>query len=132
MPLRLARTVPAIAGAALTESAAMVAMLSFTSTLICDGSSSVSAALAPLTVTVLPATLSATPFGRLSGCLAPRDMWVLFSLFALRHDAEDFAADAGRARLLVRQHALRRGQDGDAQAAEHLRHFGAVLVHAQR
>jgi hypothetical protein len=49
----------------------------------------------------------------------------------LGHVAEDFAADAGLARLAVGHHALGRGDDGHAQAVHDLRNGVAALVDAQ-
>src|ERR1700748_456925 len=61
---------------------------------------------APLTVTDSGEIVAVTPCGRSTGALAILDMK---KSSRLRHDAQDFAALSDRTRLLVRHHALRRG-----------------------
>src|SRR5262249_15418173 len=64
-----------------------------------------------------------TPLGTAPGFWPTRDMVVR----PLEHGAEHFAADIGRARLVVRHDARGRGEDRDAEAvidARKLRHLG--------
>src|SRR5580765_233153 len=81
----------------------------------------------PFTVTASPATFSSTPFGSAIGFLATLDMMIL----RLHHGADDFAADALRARLRVGHDAGRRGDDGNAEAAHHFRQRILAAVYAQ-
>src|SRR5687767_6969081 len=64
--------------------------------------------LVPFTVTVWPSMLTVTPFGMGTAFFPIRDILV--------DPAEDFAADVGVARGVVRHDALGRGQDGDPEA----------------
>src|SRR4030095_14821809 len=82
--------------------------------------------LLPLMVTLSAPIVAVTPWGRVTGCLATRDMAT-----PSRHDAQHFAAVTGSARLAIAHHALRRGHDRDAEAAEHRRQLVLALVHAQ-
>src|SRR5689334_22537477 len=83
--------------------------------------------LAPFTVTASVATVAVTPCGRSMIAFVTRDM----ALHSLRDDAQDFAALADRARLLVRHHALRRRHDDGAHTAEHLRQLVLTAIDAQ-
>src|SRR4051812_28779156 len=58
------------------------------------------------------AIATVTPAGRATGYLPTRDI----APFPSEHPEQHFAAHIGRARLTVRQHAARRGQDRGAQA----------------
>src|SRR6185369_17522472 len=80
----------------------------------------------PLTEIWPAAMLTSTPFGTAIGYLAMRDMGP-----PLRHDAEDFAADAVGASLAIGHDAARGGQDRHAQAVHHARDVAAALVDAQ-
>src|SRR6202012_5158018 len=73
--------------------------------------------LAPLTDTDSGVIVAVTPCGRSTGALAILDMK---RSSRLGHDAQDFAALSDRTRLLVRHHALGRGDDHRTHAAEHL------------
>src|SRR5262249_39296095 len=68
----------------------------------------------PLTLTSPGSTVTATPLGTSIGLRPMR-------LMALPHEAEHLAADAALRGLAAGDHAGRGGQDGGAQAAEHLR-----------
>src|SRR5215470_758808 len=68
------------------------------------------------------ASETVTPLGTATGFLPTRDI-----VRSSEHAAENFAADIGRARLVVRHDAPRRGQDRDAETvvdARNLRHLG--------
>src|SRR4051812_20737986 len=82
----------------------------------------------PLTLIWSSLTCTSTPWGTATGIFPIRDIELFLPLGDV---AEDFAADAGRARLAVGHHALRGGHDGDAQAVLHLRDRVAALVDAQ-
>src|SRR6185295_3304078 len=69
---------------------------------------------------------TSTPLGTAMGFFAMRDMAV-----SSGDDADDFAADAGRARLAVGHDAARGRDDRHAQAVHDLRQAVAVLVDAQ-
>src|SRR5690554_1463149 len=71
--------------------------------------------------------LISTPFGRAIGFLAIRDIVVSPS----GHEAQDLAADALLARLRIGHDALGSGNDGDAQAVEHLGQVVLAAVLAQ-
>src|SRR3990170_2207201 len=80
----------------------------------------------PFTEMLPEASVTSTPLGSGIGNLAMRDM-----AFSLRHDAEHFAADAVGARLAVRHHAARGGDDGHAQPVHDAGNVVAALVDAQ-
>src|SRR5690348_3637992 len=84
-------------------------------TVTSSGSTTCSWPLGPLTLTVCPSTFAVTPDGIGTGFLPIRDMAFPCSR-ALEHRAEDFAADILVARIVVRHHAFRRGEDRDAEA----------------
>src|ERR1700743_2125404 len=84
--------------------------------------------LAPLMVTDSGAMVAVTPCGRSPGGLAILDMK---TSSRLRHDAQDFAALSDRTRLLVRHHALGRGDDHRTHPAEHLRQLVLAAVDPQ-
>src|SRR6187455_3412794 len=83
--------------------------------------------LPPLMLTLSAPIVAVTPCGRVTGCLATRD--IKESL--LGDDADDFAAVTGSARLAIAHHTLRRRNDRDAEPAEDLRQLVLALVHAQ-
>src|ERR1700741_3724065 len=89
---------------------------SFCSTGMPSAIGSVTAPLAPLTVTAPGASVALTPWGNLTGSFAILDM----SASSGDH-AEHFAALSGAARLAVGHDAGRRRDDRDAEPAEHLR-----------
>src|SRR5690606_5272481 len=124
-----ARVVPASARPLRDSGMATLRRSPSRSTVMPAGSSWLISPFLPLSVTRLPFTVTSTPAGSLIGSFATRDM-----SGSSRHDADDFAAHALGAGLAVRQHALRRGHDGDAQAAQHLRQLvlGAVAAQARR
>src|SRR5471030_2665073 len=80
----------------------------------------------PLTEICTGVMFTSTPLGSGIGFLAMRDM-----AGSSGDDADDFAADAGGARLAVGHHAARRGNDRHAQAVHDLGQAVAVLVDAQ-
>src|SRR5690606_4782782 len=81
----------------------------------------------PLTMISLAWMFTSTPLGRAIGFLAIRDM----SVSSSGHEAQDFTADALLARLRIRHDALGGGDDGDAQAVEHLGQVVLAAVLAQ-
>src|SRR5579864_6030270 len=89
-------------------------------------SGTLSEPFAPLMVTESADTLAVTPWGRLTGAFAILDM-----VGSLRHDAQDFTALSDRARLFVGHHALGRGHDDGAHAAEHLGQLVLAAIDAQ-
>src|SRR6185369_17088900 len=80
----------------------------------------------PLTWICWASMLTSTPLGTAIGFLAMRDMSL-----SSGHDAENLAADAGRARLAIGHHAVRGRQDRDPEAVHDPRDVVAVLVDAQ-
>src|SRR5271167_3327107 len=66
-----------------------------------------------------------TPCGMTTGCLPTRDMAV-----SSEYAAENLAADIGGAGLVVRHHAARRRQDGDAEAVVDAGQVGNARVDA--
>src|SRR5262245_40153545 len=86
--------------------------------------------LAPFTVTESAAMVAVTPCGRSTARFATRDIRK-YLLPGSGDDAQDFAALADGARLLVRHHALRRGDDHGTHAAEHLRQLVLAAIDAQ-
>src|SRR5690606_30488757 len=87
--------------------------------------------LPPLMDTASALMVAVTPCGRGTGCLATRDMEVSACSVGSGDDAQHFAAVTGGTRLLVRHHALGRGDDGDAQPAQHRRQLVLALVDTQ-
>src|SRR5260221_746643 len=79
----------------------------------------------PFTVTTLSSWRTSTPLGSVISFLPIRDMG-----FSLPDLAEDFAADAILHGIMTREHALRGGDDGQSQAAEHPRDLLLVAVDA--
>src|SRR5689334_15448855 len=77
------------------------------------GSTSSRAPFGPFIFTVWPSTLAVTPDGMATAFLPIRDMVVAS---VSEHRAQDLAADIGVARGVIRHHALRRGDDRDAEA----------------
>src|SRR6185312_238070 len=81
----------------------------------------------PLTETSPLAIVTSTFGGSLIGLLPIRDIaWLLSG-----NDAKHFAADAGRARLAIGHHTVRRRYDGDSQPVHHARNVVLALVDAQ-
>ena len=80
----------------------------------------------PFTEICTGVMFTSTPLGTGMGFFAMRDMAV-----SSGDDAEDFAADAGGARLAVGHHAARGRNDRHAQAVHDLGQAVAVLVDAQ-
>src|SRR3954447_15365177 len=87
---------------------------SATSTFMSWDTDWLSSPLGPLTLISPGSTVTATPLGRSIGLRPIR-------LMALPHEAEPLAADAALRGLAAGDHAGRGGQDGRAEAAEHLR-----------
>src|ERR1043165_3012623 len=79
----------------------------------------------PFTVRVFPSWRTSTPFGSGIGFFPIRDMGL-----SLPDLAEDLAADAALGRLVAREDALRRRDDGEAEAAEYARDLLLVAVDA--
>src|ERR1051326_4829310 len=77
----------------------------------------------PLTARVLPSCRTSTPFGSGIGFFPIRDMGL-----SLPDLAEDLAADAALGRLVSREGALRRRDDGETEAAEHAEHARDLLL----
>src|ERR1700689_2584855 len=93
----------------------------------------VSVPLAPLTVTAPAATLTVTPLGRSMIRLATLDISAHLDQCACASgdDAQDFPALADRVRRLVGHHALGRGHDHRAHAAEHAWNLVLAAIDAQ-
>src|SRR5215218_8335400 len=91
-----------------------------------SGTTNDSSPLAPFTRTCCPSIVAVTPDGTTTGFLPTRDIARLPILFALLRRSEDlaehFAADVLLTCLMVRHHALWRGQDHDTEAVGDLRH----------
>src|ERR1700686_2856915 len=81
----------------------------------------------PLTEISPGPTFTSTFGGSLIGLLPMRDMFFSPS----RDDAQDFAADAGGARLAIGHDAMRGRHNGDAQPVHHPRDIVLSLVDAQ-
>src|ERR1700761_7945081 len=79
----------------------------------------------PFAVTMPPAMATWTPAGISTGYFPTRDI-----VGPLEHAAEDFAANIGSAGLGIAHDALRRRQDGNAQAGVNPRQFLDLRVHA--
>src|SRR6476659_2461873 len=116
MLARIARRVPA-SGTRLSSLADNWALPSSTLTSMPFGLAIDNVPFGPLTLTLSDWMLNSTPLGRAIGFLATRDMCAT----PLGHEAQDFAAHAFLACAGVGHDALRGGNDGDAEAAEHLR-----------
>src|SRR5882724_7081052 len=84
----------------------------------------------PLAVTVWPAMSTLTPLGTGTGFLPIRD--ISHPNYAnsrrLEYAAENFTADIGGARLVVRHDATRRRQDGDAETVVNTRQVGDLGI----
>src|SRR5687768_1045440 len=118
MLARCARVEPATMSAsrlslAFSTFSADASCTTFTSLLL---SATLNVPLPPLMATLSALIVAVTPCGRGTGCLATRDIAVRLEI-RLGHDADDFAAVPGGARLAIRHHALRRGNDGHTQSA---------------
>src|SRR5690606_660815 len=125
---RMARTVPAI-GISDGSFADRTAWPSWTVICTPAGLARLSMPFGPLALTLSGWMFSSTPFGRAIGFLATRDIVVV--LLRSGHVAQDFAADAGATRLRVGHDALGGGDDGHAEAAEHLRQLVLAAILAQ-
>src|SRR6185436_3585537 len=126
MPATSARIVPDIALAWFELPSALKVMLSpsfCTPTLGSAARAMVPSG--PFTEMLPPARFTSTPLGTGTGYLAILDMG------NLRHDAENFAADAVGARLAVGHHAARGRQDRHAEAVHDARNVVAPAVDAQ-
>src|SRR6185312_5205941 len=128
MLARCARVAPACIRGMPGSAYLISSFLSAAVTVTPDFSGRVSDPLAPLMVTVSADTVAVTPCGRSTGALATLDM---LRLSRSRHDAQDFAALADGARLLVGHHALGRGHDHGAHAAQNLRQLVLAAIDAQ-
>src|SRR5450759_4529237 len=89
--------------------------------------------LGPLTVTVEPSIVTSTPDGTGMGCLPIRDTACRSFRFlsGLPDVGDDFAADAGDLRLLVGHDAVRGGDHGDTETAEHAGKLVLLGIHAK-
>src|SRR6476661_4412024 len=128
MLARIARSVPAI-GTSDASLADICACPFSTTTSTPSGLPIDHVPFGPLTLMLPPWTLISTPLAIATGFLATRAMFVT----PLRHEAQDFAADALRARLHVGHDALRGRNGGDTESAEGLRDrvLAAVLAQAR-
>src|SRR4051812_35601101 len=125
-----ARMVPLIASASVDSFAGTKLSLPSSFLTVTSGLSlRTSVPFAPLTVFWSAVIATSTPCGTAIGIFPTRDMSAPSS--GLRDEAQDLAADAVLARLAVGHHALRRRDDGDAQAVHDLRDRVAALVDAQ-
>src|SRR5690606_32966876 len=85
-----------------------------------------------LTDTVAPSMVTSTPDGTVIGRRPIRDMlFYLSSVCRLPDVGEDFPTHALLGRLTVGEQTGGGGQDGDAQAAQHVREVRGLGVHAQ-
>src|SRR5688500_1388813 len=89
------------------------------------GSSQCNEPLGPLTSSLRPESLMATPAGIGMGALPIRDM------LASPHVTDDFAADALFARVTVGHQSLARRDDGDAETTQHAGDLTGLGVDAQ-
>src|SRR5258705_3904627 len=97
------------------------------STVIGSATVWLSSPLGPLTCPVWPSILMSTPLGTGIGLRPIRDMVAV----PLPDPGEDFPAYIPLAGLTVGQQPMGRGDDGDAQAAEHPRHLLCLRVDPQ-
>src|SRR5690606_31193802 len=88
-----------------------------------------SSPLGPFTLTTSPSRATATPEGSVIGYFAIRDI-SRKSPGELEHRADDFAAGAFLARLLLGHHALRGRHDRDPESARDRRQLADALVDA--
>src|ERR1044071_3402073 len=88
------------------------------------GNSQSSLPFGPSIKTFCPFTSTFTLGGMAIGCFPIRDI-------NLPDVAEQFSAEILFARLIVRHHAFRRGNNGDAETAAHARNFRCADVFAQ-
>src|SRR5512141_3210299 len=124
----LARSVPDSAFASLLSlAAAKVTLLPSIFTVTYGVRACFSVPSGPFTVTAASSMVTCTLSGTATGYFAIRDILAR----SLHHHAEHFAADAGLPGAAVRQHALRRGDDGPTQAVEDARNVVAALVDAK-
>src|SRR5687767_2170307 len=86
------------------------------------GSSQFNEPLGPLTSSVRPESLMATPAGIGMGALPIRDM------VASPHVTDDFAADALFTRVTVGHQPFARRNDGDAETTQHTRDLTGLGV----
>src|SRR5690606_1495319 len=96
-----------------------------TSTLSC--SVQLSSPFGPFMRISRPEIVTWAPLAISIGRFATRDM----SLSSSGHDAEHLAALPAGTRGATAHHALRGGDNGDTEAAQHRRQFVLALVHAQ-
>src|SRR5215203_510637 len=89
-------------------------------TLIGSATRCSSVPLGPRTLTSCPSTVTSTPAGISTGSLPMRDTSPTSSFRQSPDVGEDFAAHAVVVRLPVGQQTLRRGDDGNAEPAQHL------------
>src|SRR6266545_4218670 len=101
-------------------------------TVIGSATTCVSSPLGPFTVTVWPSIVTSTPDGTVMGSLPIRDMLVvLLPVLPSPDVGENFPAHALVLGLLVGEQPLRRRDDRDAEASQHLRQVGRLRVDAQ-
>src|ERR1041385_2523783 len=93
-------------------------------TVIPSAKARVSSPFGPFTFTVFPSMAIVTPFGTGIGSFRIRDM----ALLSLPDEGEELAARARLTGLAIRHHALRRAEDGDAQAVANARNLGGADV----
>src|SRR5579883_1335647 len=79
----------------------------------------------PLATSSFPAIDTCTPCGSSTGYLPTRDIAV-----SSEHPAEHFAAHVGRPRLVIAQHAARRGEDRYAEARIDARQLAELRIDA--
>src|SRR5690606_35894602 len=86
-----------------------------------------------LTVTFVLSTVISTPFGISIGLRPIRDMLAppFNQVSILPYVADHFAAGFRLTSFLIRHDTLRRGDDGDPESAQHLRHFLSLRVNTQ-
>src|ERR1700733_7635626 len=94
-----------------------------------SGIGTLSLPLGPSTSSSLPMVIL-TPFGRGIIFLPTRDIVYLAPFHCLPQLTENLSANAFLARRAARHHAARRGQNIDAEPAQHLGNFLAADIHA--
>src|ERR1700709_2697496 len=125
-----ARIVPDIAFASRLSSAGAKLSVPLSFATVTSGlAACVTVPSGPFTVMTSPLRATSAPCGSVIGLLPTRDMFLL--LFGLGDVAEDFAADAGLARLAVGHHTLGRRYDCNSETVHHDRNVVATAVHAQ-
>src|SRR3712207_5179080 len=126
---------PHFARAVLDSSRGLTATAPFSrATDTSSGTTNDSSPFVPFIFTIWPSTLAVTPDGTATGFLPTRDIfespWFCADASALEDLAEHFAAHVLLPGLVIGHHALRRRENGDAEAVSHARHGVDGSIHA--